>query len=182
MFLTALLRALESPGGRLFALATLRSDFLGSFQNHPSLRGSRFRTATLGPMPPARFPELIEGPAQRAVINVEPALVTTMVQEAEKPDALPLLAFTLRELWERCDKASPAFTLKTYRDEFGGLDGAVRRAVERVKPAEGWTPGVETSLRRAFLKLARVSDDGRFSRQRARWADLPAEAAPAEAV
>ena len=122
-FLTTLLRALDRPGARLFALATLRSDFLGSFQNHPSLRGVRFRTVTLGPMPSDRFAELIEGPAARAEIHVEPALVATMVQEAGKPDALPLLAFTLRELWEDCDKASPEFTLKTYRDEFGGLEG-----------------------------------------------------------
>ena len=34
------------------------------------------------------------------------------------------------------------------------------------------------ALRRGFLKLTRVSDDGRFSRQSARWADLPGEAAP----
>ena len=33
-------RATERPGGRVFGLLTLRSDFLGSFQNHPALRAS----------------------------------------------------------------------------------------------------------------------------------------------
>ena len=175
--LTALLRALDVPGGRVFALATLRSDFLGSFQNHDVLRGVKFANVPLGLMPLESFPQVIEGPAARAEIALEPGLVPLMVQHAKTGDALPLLAFTLRELWERC-KDDALFTLKAYRDELGGIQGAVAQAVARIKSARPWTPEVTRAAQRAFLKLARVNDEGQFLRRRARWRDLPDLAAP----
>ena len=177
-FLTALLRALARPGGRVFGLMTLRSDFLGSFQNHPAMRGVAFADVPLGPMPMEGFPQLIEGPAARAGITLEPGLVATMVADARTDDALPLLAFTLREMYER-GRDGAEFTRKLYRDDLGGINGAVARAVERIKPdGVAWTPEVNLAIRRAFLKLVRVNDEGQYTRQRARWADLPDQAAP----
>jgi hypothetical protein len=67
-FLTMLRRATEQPGGRTFGLLTLRSDFLGTFQNDPALRGADFADTPpipLGPLPVESFPIVIEGPAHR---------------------------------------------------------------------------------------------------------------------
>ena len=176
-FLTVLRCATGRPGGRVFGLLTLRSDFLGSFQNHPALRGVAFADVPLGLLPVERFPQVIEGPAARAEIALEPGLVASMVADARTDDALPLLAFTLREMYERCrDRAT--FTLAVYRDDLGGIQGAVARVVERIKADVAWTPEVNLALRRAFLKLVRVNDEGQFTRQPARWADLPDQAAP----
>ncbi len=47
-FFHLLRRATERPGGRVFGLLTLRSDFLGSFLNHPALRGLAFADLPLG--------------------------------------------------------------------------------------------------------------------------------------
>ena len=101
-FLNVLRRATERPGGRVFGLLTLRSDFLGSFQNHPALRGVAFADLPLGLLPVENFPQVIEGPADRAEIALEPGLVASMIADARTDDALPLLAFTLREMYERC--------------------------------------------------------------------------------
>ena len=123
------------------------------------------------------FPQVIEGPAARAEIALEPGLVRSMIADARTDDALPLLAFTLREMYERC-RDQARFTLKVYRDDLGGIKGAVARVVERIKAEGAWTPEVGQALRRAFLKLVRVNDEGQFTRQPCRWADLPDQAAP----
>ncbi len=176
-FLTLLRNATSRPGGRVFGLLTLRSDFLGSFQNHPALRGVVFADMPLGLLPVEDFPQVIEGPAARAEIALEPGLVPSLIADARTDDALPLLAFTLREMYERC-RDQARFTLKVYRDDLGGIKGAVARVVEQIKAEGKWTPETSHALRRAFLKLARVNDEGRFIRQPARWADLPDQAAP----
>jgi len=176
-FLHVLRRATERPGGRVFGLLTLRSDFLGSFQNHPALRGVAFADLPLGLLPVENFPQVIEGPADRAEIALEPGLVRSMIADARTDDALPLLAFTLREMYERC-RDQERLTFKVYRDDLGGIKGAVAHVVERIKAEGAWTPEVGGALRRAFLKLVRVNDEGQFTRQTCRWADLPDLAAP----
>ena len=54
-------------------VATLRSDFLGQFQNHAVLQDSEYphhfayRAVPVDPMPLRSFPEIIHGPARLAV-------------------------------------------------------------------------------------------------------------------
>ncbi len=174
-FLSVLRRATTQPGGRVFGLLTLRSDFLGSFQNHPILRdvpldhGNFF---PLGLLPVERFPRVIEGPAERAEIALDPGLVGSMIADAKTNDALPLLAFTLREMYERCRDRNE-LKLEVYQKDLGGIQGAVARVVQGIKAEVSWTPEVGQILRRAFLKLVRVNDEGQFARRSCRWADLP---------
>ena len=99
-----------------------------------------------------------------------------MIADASGKDALPLLAFTLREMYERC-REQAKFTLKVYRDDLNGIKGAVEGSSNGSSPRRNGLPR-QTCLRRAFLKLARVNDEGQFTRQPARWADLPDQAAP----
>ena len=174
-FMTALLD--KQASGRVFALLTLRSDYLGSFQNHPAFRDIPFANVTLGLLPIARFGEVIEKPAARAGIELEEGLVNEMTRDACRDDALPVLAFTLREMYERRRDQS-RLTLKVYREDLGGIKGAVAKVVERIKKEAAWTPEVGLALRRAFLKLARINDEGQFSRKPARKPARPDLAAP----
>jgi hypothetical protein len=80
-------------------------------------------------------------------------------------------------MYERC-RDQEQLTLKVYRDDLRGIQGAVARVVERIKAESMWTPEDGRALRRAFLKLVRVNDEGQFIRQPCRWADLPDLAAP----
>jgi hypothetical protein len=96
---TRLLRAgLDAGGGKLMVLATMRSDFLDRFQTDPGLRDLEYEPVTVDPIPSARLPEIIEGPARVAAIELGPGLVAAMLADTATEDALPLLAFTLREL------------------------------------------------------------------------------------
>jgi WD40 repeat protein len=128
-------------------------------------------------LPDERFAQVIEGPADRAQVTLEPGLVHSMIADARTDDALPLLAFTLREMYERC-RDRDRLTLNVYREELGGIRGAVARVVERIKSGRTWTPELARALRRAFLKFTRVNDEGQYIRQPCRWADLPDLAAP----
>jgi len=51
------------------------------------------------------------------------------VADTRTPDSLPLLAFTLPELWERYGKDG-RLTVEGYREHLGGLQGALKRAAE----------------------------------------------------
>jgi hypothetical protein len=51
-----------------------------------------------------RLHAIIEGPAALSGLELEPGLASRIVDEARADDALPLLAFALRERWDRYGK------------------------------------------------------------------------------
>lgn len=94
---------------------TLRSDFLDRLQAAGTDGlSARFEEVSLGPLPMAQIPQIIRGPARVADLEVEEALVQAAAADAATEDALPLLAFALRELWDRFG-AERRLTLAHYR-------------------------------------------------------------------
>jgi WD40 repeat protein len=171
-FLRLLRSALEAGGSRLIALATMRSDFLGEFQTQRSLRDLAYETVTVGPMSARNLPQIIERPAEVAGITLGPGLVATMLQDAETKDALPLLAFTLRELYERYGD-DRRLQLEEYQ-QLGGLEGSVRRAADGVIEAARPSEAELEELRSAFVPaMVRINEEGQYARRRAVRADLP---------
>jgi WD40 repeat protein len=164
------------------AVIAIRSDFLGQLQSATALT-ARFEEFSLGPMPLARIAQIIRGPAKVAGVNVEEAFVQQAARDAATEDALPLLAFALRELWDR--SANKALNLEGYKalgDEKAGLtplENAVREAADAVlaeaKPADDEL----MALREAFVPaMVRVNDQGEYVRRPARLDELPAKAQP----
>jgi WD40 repeat protein len=177
-FLRLLRAALESADQRLMVLATLRSDFLGEFQNHPALQDKdyghhvRYRMLTVDPMPLRSVPEVIHGPARLDGLELEDGLVEAMVGDMGAHDALPLLAFTLRRIYERT-RADGRMTLAAY-EAVGRLEGAVRQEAERL--VDEAQPGAEDllALHAAFVPtLVRITPDGSYVRRRALVEHLP---------
>jgi formylglycine-generating enzyme required for sulfatase activity len=174
VFLSTLAELLKLEGSRVLILATLRSDFLGSLQLHPSRLNSLVGDPILlGPMDVDGFRQVIEGPAQRVGLRLETGLSDRLVRDTPSGDALPLLAFTLRELWAgRADGAG--LTLKHY-DDFGGLEGAVQRKADEVLATSGATEEEIEALERAFIDhLVRLTSDGQAAKQPAGLDALPA--------
>lgn len=177
-FLRLLRAALEQGDRRLMVLATLRSDFLGSFQNHPALQDKdyghhlRYRALTVDPMPLRSVPEVVRGPARLCGLELEEGLVDAIVGDIGDQDALPLLAFTLRRMYERA-AGRGRMTLQDY-EAVGRLEGSVRREAERL--LEESRPGPEDvdALHAAFVPtLVRINPDGSFARRRALVEHLP---------
>jgi WD40 repeat protein len=171
-FLGLLRAALDAPGGPVVLLATMRSDYLGELQRAPELLGLRFETLSLGPMAPEGVAQIVEQPARAAGIDLEPGLTEALVEDARGEETLPLLAFTLRELWERHGDDG-RLTVAKYRDSLGGLSGSVARAADGVVGDGALSPEAEGDLRRAFLQMVRVGEEGGYARHPARWRDLP---------
>ena len=172
-FLAFLRAVLDRVGSRLMVLATLRSDFLGSFQEHPAIRGLRVEPFAVPQMEVDDFAPVIEGPAQIIGLELGPGLVQAMIGDTKTSDALPLLAFTLRELYEGFGE-DRLLTLEEYRDKLGRLEGCIARAAEAVLTAKELSEKVLSDLRNAFLSMVRVNDRDQYAKQPVPWRDLPA--------
>jgi hypothetical protein len=171
-FIGTVRAAAEARGSPILIAATLRSDFLGAVQSQAASREASFAQLLVNPMAIGRIGQIIEGPAAVASLELEPGLVPAMLRDTETESALPLLAFTLRELWEH--RRGDRLTIDVYRDQLGGLSGSVAKAAEGVLGGAGAMSSLQEGLlRQAFLSLVRVNEEGRFTRCPANWADLP---------
>lgn len=173
-FLRVLRLLLDETGSPWLVLGTMRSDFLSAWQTHEVVRALAYEPILLPQMALGDFAQVIEGPARVAGLALEPGLVQHMLVDTATADALPLLAFTLRALWERCGR-DKQLTITEYREGLGGLQGSVARAADMVYGHRARTAEQESHLRQAFLGMVRVNEEGRYVRTPARWADLPVD-------
>ena len=165
----------------LMAVLALRSDFLEALQRSGSF-GGKFEEFSLGPLPLARVPQIIEGPARVAGLKIDDELVLEAARDAATEDALPLLAFALRELHDRYGQDG-RLTVDDYRAlgdpvaNLSPLENSVRKAADDVLAKA--QPGEDElrALKDAFVPaLVRVNDAGEYVRRPAVWTDLPAAA------
>ncbi|MEL6815164.1 MAG: caspase family protein [Cyanobacteria bacterium J06598_3] len=128
-------RAMAEQGQFLQVIATLRLDFEAQFQDqklHEGWMDSRF---VVPPMTQVQLREAIEQPAAQRVLYFEPhSLVDKLIEDvSQTPGALPLLSFTLSELYLRYlqhRSDNRALQEADYR-ALGGVSGALtRRATE----------------------------------------------------
>lgn len=173
----ALLRSgLSRPYSPFVVLATLRSDYLPDLQQSPAMQDLELETISLGTMSSESVQDVILKPAELAGITVEPALVQAILSDLETDDALPLLAFTLRELYEGYASAG-VLPLADYRDQLGGLQGSIARAAGAALDAalaasKRSAERDEKELRAAFLAMARINAGGQYVRKPVAWDEL----------
>ena len=177
------LNALQDEHLPFLVALTLRSDFLGELQQAPALTAP-FEEFSLKPMPLARVRDIIEGPARSAGLTVDDALIAAAMNDAATDDALPLLAFALRELYDRFGQKKH-LTVEAYRalgDDAGQLsplENAVRRKADEVLAAASPSPEDLQALKQAFVPaMVRVNSEGEYVRRPARFDGLPAGARP----
>ena len=165
----ALLRGAMTEDSPLWAVATIRSEFLSTAPDRAGFAEAVEDCVVVEPFSPTRLPEIIQRPAQRAGLEFEPGLVERMVSEAEGGDALPLLAYTLRELYER---AGPDGRIRSADyDAVGGVVGALqRRADELVDDLT--RRGHRDHILPTLLKLAAIEGDSEPIRRRLPRAEL----------
>ncbi|MCW8088307.1 nSTAND1 domain-containing NTPase [Sabulicella glaciei] len=164
--------ALAGADRELIVVATIRSDMLGLWQQHPAVRATEgrpelaFEAFPLGPMPLERVPEVVRGPAQHIRLRVDDDLVDAIQRDVATPDALPLLAYTLRRLHDRRN-TDDRLTLADYA-ALGGLEGSVRNEADAAIQVEELSAEDREALRAAFVPgLVRATEAGGFVRERA---------------
>jgi formylglycine-generating enzyme required for sulfatase activity len=132
-FATALAAfALRTPSVRV--LATARSDFLSRLAMLPGLGDEIGRALYfLRPLSGERIREAIVRPAAAKGVRFESdELVTTLVEQTENaPGGLPLLQFTLAELWDARDAEAKLIRADALA-RLGGVAGALSRHADRV--------------------------------------------------
>jgi hypothetical protein len=178
-----LLNALLGEHLPFIVLLGLRSDYLGPLQQAPVL-GASFESISLAPLPLDRVRDIIEGPARLAGLAVDNALVSAAMKDAATDDALPLLAFALRDLYDRFSN-SGRLTVQGYRtlgDDAAGLsplENAVRRKADEVLKEVEPTTDQLNALRESFAPaMVRVNAEGEYVRRPALLNLLPSKARP----
>jgi eukaryotic-like serine/threonine-protein kinase len=153
--------AVRAPSVRV--LATGRSDFLSRLAMLPGLGDEMARALYfLRPLAGDRIREVIVRPAAVKGVGFESEeLVDTLVAQAEQaPGGLPLLSFTLAELWDTRDVEA-----KTIRADalaaIGGVEGSLTRHADRV--LAGLDATEREAARRILLRL--VTADGTRARR-----------------
>jgi WD40 repeat protein len=157
-FLAALEAAVGDPRSRVRIVLTLRADYLDRPLAYPGFAETlRAGTELILPLSADELERAISGPAGAVGARVEPALVGELVGDViGQPGALPLLQFTLAELFDRGGLTAAAY------DEVGGIAGAVARGAESAFASLG---GADETTRQLFLRLVDVSDE-RIRRRR----------------
>jgi WD40 repeat protein len=172
--MTALGTVLASRARKLVSVLTIRTEFVPALQRTWPTE-VRLRDAPLRPM--SALSEVIEKPAERFGIRLEAGFVGRIVEDTRGGDALPLLAYTLRELYEKHGRESKRFNVAQY-EELGGVEGAIERKIREALSDPAPTSGELAALRRCFVRhLIRV-DETAIEGARYLRTHVPASALP----
>lgn len=170
-FTEALVEAITHPRSRLRVVITLRADFYDHPLATPGL-GELLRehTELVTPMTASELELAITRPAETAGVVVQPALLAALMADAVSgPGVLPMLQYTLTELFER--RRGSTMTAAIY-ESMGGLTGAV---VERAESLFGaLTTEARSAARNVFQRLVSVNEAGEDTRRRALLSELQA--------
>ena len=171
-FADTLARAAADPDGRALVVIALRADFYGRLAAYPRLAEFLGRNHVLvRPMQASEFRRVVELPAGRVGLRVEPELADSLVDDVEgEPGALPLLSTALLELWQK--RQGNTLTLAAYR-ESGGVHGAVARLAEDTYARI--PEGSKQLVRAVMLRLVGEDEGDALVRRRAPLAELDLE-------
>jgi len=179
-FFANLLHAAAAPGARVAVVLTMRSDFLGpcaSFERLNNVLNAHL--IQVGPMREDELRAAIEQPAFKVSCELEPGLTERLLADVEgQAGTLPLLQFTLDELWQR--REVRRLTLRAYT-ELGGVEGALEhRANETLQKL---SQADQDLCRRIFLHLVQPGEGTEDTKRRVSYRELlPADPERAEAV
>jgi WD40 repeat protein len=160
--LAALAQILGRRTRHTVVAATIRTEFEPRLEAAFAGSEIRLRQAPLSAI--ASLAEIIEKPADRFGIELEQGLSKQIIEDVHSADALPLLAYTLKELHDRGD-ADRRLTLDEYR-VLGGVQGAIAAKLESVLSDPEPTTEEAVALRRAFTRYLIRVDEGAVEGER----------------
>ena len=148
--------------GKVWVIATLRSDFYAAFQAVPALLALKEDGGSfdLQPPGPADVREIIQGPARAAGLILEQRgerdLGLLLEAAAQQPGSLPLLEFTLQSLFLQRGPDGKTLRLDVF-DALGGLEGAIAREADKL--VGGMPQPLQDALPGLLLALIDVDDE-----------------------
>jgi hypothetical protein len=151
-FIAQILSALDAPDSPLLVLFTMRADFLHRAAEHPALAHAiGEHDLIVSPMTPDELRAAIERPAAAAGASFEPGLVDELIdQTSGRPGALPLLEYTLLELWNR-QQPNGTMTWAAF-NALGGVEGTLAARADEILNARYPTAEQQDRLRKVLLR------------------------------
>jgi hypothetical protein len=151
----------------LYLVSTVRSDFLDRFELLPRLQPLANRLCKrylLSQISEEGLREIIERPAQLAGLDVREVVGVILDDARDEPGALPLVENALVALW--AEREGERLTASAYR-RLNGIAGMLSSQADallaRIQAA---VPRGREAALELLLRLTRVGNDGRHTRQR----------------
>ncbi|MCJ7537720.1 MAG: hypothetical protein MUO57_19515, partial [Anaerolineales bacterium] len=168
-FLESLLTALLDPRSRLRVVITLRADFTDRPLEYVDFGDLlRQRTEFVLPLTPDELELAIIQPARGAGLALESGLCERIIRDlGDQPGTLPLLQYTLTELFER--RVGRRLTLGAYQDS-GGVLGALGKRAEEI--FTGLDSAGQEAARQVFLRLVTLGEGVEDTRRRVLLSEL----------
>jgi WD40 repeat protein/serine/threonine protein kinase len=168
-FLKLLQYAVTDPKSRLRIVVTLRADFYDRPLLQPALSQlMRERTEVVIPFTPHELEDAITGPLRDTGVQIESGLVAAIVADvSEQPGALPLLQYTLTQLFDWRDRNT--LRLEAYR-QLGGTLGALASRADEVYYA--LSPDSKRLAKQLFLRLVTLGEGTEDTRRRALLSEI----------
>lgn len=178
-FIDGLMDAVEDESFDLRVLVTLRADFFDRPLQHHRLGAAMSQGAVAIPaMSPSDIERAVVEPAAAAGVTIERAVVAEMVADVvDQPAALPLLQFSLTELFD--SRRSDQITLEDHA-RLGGVGGAIAQRAERLYSDA--TEQERDLIRILFLRLVAVGGTVADVRRRTDRSELVSAAPDARAM
>ncbi|MHC5914697.1 MAG: nSTAND1 domain-containing NTPase [Nostoc sp.] len=152
------LRELVDYTDNLYIFIGMRSDFRARWREYPEY-ASRIHKPYINVEHLTReeIEEAITKPADWVGLGIEGRLKQQLINDVEDyPGSLPLLQYTLTELWrESKNQGDEVLSLKTYQD-LGGVEGTLQKRADAVY--ESLSPTEKTVARRIFLELTQIGE------------------------
>jgi WD40 repeat protein len=147
----------------------MRSDFRGRLREYPQFARMTSKV-NVGHLNREEIQEAIEKPAEFVGLGIEGSLKQQLIVDVEDyPGSLPLLQYTLTELWQEARKQGERFLrLATYQG-LGGIEGTLEKRADVVY--ESLLPEERIVAKRIFLELTQVGDT-LDTRRRVKLGDL----------
>jgi WD40 repeat protein len=168
-FLELLRAAILGENSRLRVICSLRADFYDKpllYEGFGALMQER--TQVVLPLTSEEIRRTIVKPAEGVGLQVESDLVAAIIADLrDEPGALPLLQYTLTELFER--REGYVLTLATYHHS-GGVFGALARRAQEVYDDLDLTQ--QSIARQMFLRLVTLGEGTEDTRRRVLRAEL----------
>ncbi|MEH2347171.1 MAG: caspase family protein [Nostoc sp.] len=177
-FIRLVAQEVKKGEGETRIILTIRGDFLNRCADYLeiiTLINSIPPTSFIvTPMSFAELEEAIEKPAKLHGVSFERGLVSQISADVvNRPGALPILQYALKELWRVCieepDSPGPLLTLKGY-EEIGGVKGALDKRATILY--ESLTTVDQAFARCLFMELVQLGEAGEVTRRRASWERL----------
>ncbi|QLE53990.1 hypothetical protein FD724_39955 (plasmid) [Nostoc sp. C057] len=161
-FFECLLSALSHTNNKLCLVLTMRADFFGKCaeQEYSGLAQQIQRhLVTVTPMRRDELEQAITAPALKVGLQVQSELVQQIIADVEgSPGSLPLLQYTLTELWQQQE-----FTLAAYT-RLGGVKGTLEKRATEVY--ESLSSEEQPIAKRIFLELTQLGEGTEDTRRR----------------